>query len=316
MELIDQQKFPSLASLVREIGSTWPAHNKALLKSFERRTSDDLSFADDLAGMALRLSTSISGGLTTLVEDYKFLCEKIILPEEIHFRRTDQYRLTTFRQALNEVYSDEPFMTRYMNGLLLSCVLWVNHARALRHYVRRFLPGIPSGARLLEIGPGHGLLLCMAGRRADLHLTGWDVSRASLAATRAATELLGVENLIRFEQRDIFDAADLGSEAGRFDAIVMSEVLEHLENPQQALKVLFRLAKPGGLVWLNVPVNSPAPDHIFLLRRPQEASDLVSSAGFEIVETGEFSMNDIELNRAIEKKLTISCAIIARRPSG
>jgi ubiquinone/menaquinone biosynthesis C-methylase UbiE len=105
------------------------------------------------------------------------------------------------------------------------------------------------------------------------------------------------------------------SEVGQFDAIVMSEVLEHLENPQQALKVLFGLAKPGGLLWLNVPVNSPAPDHIFLLRRPQEARDLVSSVGFQIVETGEFPMNDVEISRAIEKKLTISCAVIARKPA-
>jgi 2-polyprenyl-3-methyl-5-hydroxy-6-metoxy-1,4-benzoquinol methylase len=315
MEFIDQPEFSNLARLVRELGATWPAHNRALLKSFEKRTSDDLRFADQLAGMVLRLSTSIPGGLTELVEDYRFLCERIILPEEIHFRRTGQYRLTTFRQALTEVYNDQPFMTRYMNGLLLSSVLWVNHARALMHYGQRFLPVVPGGSRLLEIGPGHGLLLCMAGRKADLQLTGWDVSGASLAATRAATELLGVENPIRFEQRDIFDAADLGSEAGQFGAIVMSEVLEHLEDPRTALDVLFRLAKPGGLVWLNVPVNSPAPDHIFLLSHPQEASDLVSGAGFEIVEAAEFAMNDVEMNRAIEKKLTVSCAIIARKPA-
>jgi len=312
---IDRDRHPHLAMILDETQLAWPGHTKALTKSFARRDASDLDHAEYLSGLVLKLAPVFAENFSTLAEDYHFLCESIILPEEIHFRRNDAYRLSTFKEALDTVYNDHAYMTRYMNGLMLSCILWANHARALKHYATHFLTHLKNGDRLLEIGPGHGLLLSMACQTGALDVHAWDVSSASLDLARTAAETLGIGQAVTFRQQDIFEVPQSDvSDDQQFDAIVMSEVLEHLDSPQEALRSLFNLTRPGGRIWVNVPVNSPAPDHIYLLRTPDEARTLLSDAGFEVFEEGLFPMNDVDLDQAVRQKLTISCALVARRP--
>ena len=97
--------------------------------------------------MVIRLAAS-DGGLRLHVDDYQFLCEEIYLPEELHFRRNGSYRLKSFEEALTTVYSNAPFMTRYMNGLLVSDVLWNNHCRGLQHFADVFLNSLPTNAQI------------------------------------------------------------------------------------------------------------------------------------------------------------------------
>jgi len=120
---------------------------------------------------------------------------------------------------------------------------------------------------------------------------------------------------VRFELKNILDDSIMdASNAKQFDAIVFSEVLEHLDKPEKALRSLLHLCKPGGRVWINVPANSPAPDHLYLVREPKQAEDAVRAAGFEVVDTAHLPMTGVTLERAIEKQLTITCIIVGRRP--
>ena len=73
-----------------------------------------------------------------------------------------------------------------------------------------------------------------------------------------------------------------------FDSLVMSEILEHLEEPVAALRAARRVLRSGGLLFVNVPANSPAPDHLFLVESPEHAASLVQQAGFEIIEVQAF----------------------------
>ncbi len=314
---VDQSRYPNLGLLLDEVLRVWPGHAKALAKSIGERDPSLLHHTETLASAITRLEPIIDGGRAKLAEDFRFLCERIILPEELHFRRNGRYRLSRFEDALSEVYSDRPFMTRYMNGLLMSHVLWLNHARATQHYVERFLPGIRSGAEHLEIGPGHGLLLHLAAESGRVaRLTGWDVAAASLDSSRHALAALGTTQGVSFECKDAFAAASLNdSDRGRFDSIVLSEVLEHLEQPAEALASLYQLCKPGGRVWINVPANSPAPDHLFLVQDIGEATALVEAAGFGIVETASYAMPGISVERAIRDKMTLNCVIVGERPA-
>ncbi len=81
-----------------------------------------------------------------------------------------------------------------------------------------------------------------------------------------------------------------------FDRIVISKVLDHLENPKNALERLRSVISPKGRLFVKMPVNSPASDHIFLLTHPHEVIDLVTAAGFE---------------KAIKISAAISCVVIA-----
>lgn len=318
MKFLDQQTYPSLTKLIAEVLSQWPEHERYLEKSLAGRDPDLMRHSERLSGMIVRLAATIDGGLTTLARDYRFLCEQIVLPEELYFRRNGRYRLEKFEDALRTVYNDTAFMTRYMNGLLMSDVVWVNHCRGLQHYSENFLRGLKPGADLLEIGPGHGLLLYLACETPSIgSVSAWDVSQASLAMSKHALDVLGAKRPVKFETRNIFDPTIMDEKnACLFDAVVLSEVLEHLEQPQQAVRVLLHLCKPGGRVWINVPANSPAPDHLYLVSEPAQAEHLVRDVGFNIVDTAHYAMTGVTLERAIKQKLTITCIIAGEKPAG
>jgi 2-polyprenyl-3-methyl-5-hydroxy-6-metoxy-1,4-benzoquinol methylase len=317
MTLVNEREYPKLTSLVGEVLAVWPDHKRYLETSLGSRDEILLSHSEQLSEMICRLADDVDGGIHALASDYRFLCEDIVFPEEIYFRRNDCYRLERFEDAMRTVYNDASFMKRYMNGLLVSDVLWINHCRGLQHYAKVFLNSLKIGARLLEIGPGHGLLLYLATQNTNLgDLFAWDVSQSSLEMSERALKALGATKSVHFELRNILDTSIMDARnASLFDGIVFSEVLEHLENPVHAIRALFHLCKPDGRVWINVPANSPAPDHLYLVREPKQAEDLIRSVGFEIVEVAHFPMTGVTLEQAIRQKLTVSCIAVGRRPS-
>jgi SAM-dependent methyltransferase len=230
--------------------------------------------------------------------------------ETIRFLRAGEYRCKTFAEAEANVYSNKPFMEKYMDGLLVSQPLWFNHARTYFAFKHSFLPSLVPDADYLEIGPGHGLLLAQAASDpAIASVSAWDVSAESLRQTARALTRLGINREAHLEQRDVL-AAPPGE---TFDAIVISEVLEHLEEPRRALEALVRHLREGGRIFINVPVNSPAPDHIYLLRTPDEAVELVESAGLRIKEQAFEPMSGYSLERAKTRGATITCLFVAER---
>jgi SAM-dependent methyltransferase len=310
--MIELESRPALTALVGALLDAWPEHRRYVERSFESRPADTLDVSEDVSGLILALSKRLSGGLTSLCADYRYLCDVIVMPEEIHFRRHGRYRLSSFADANRECYANPPMMNRYMNGLLLSNVFWDNHARVFSYFARDYLGSLPAGASLLEIGPGHGLFLFFAARRANRGaVTGWDISETSVANTREALRAMTLDGAVDLAVRDWF-APDNG-DTEQFDAIVLSEILEHLEDPVGALHLAHRRLKPGGTVFVNVPANSPAPDHIYLVNSPEHAAALAVEAGFEIVDSAAFPMTGATLDRARKQKLAISCVVVGRR---
>lgn len=245
--------------------------------------------------------------------DYDWLT-KTVLEEELHFRRTGCYRLQTLEQAVDQVYSRPEVMTRYMNGLLMTQAWWSNHTRAILAYRRDFLAG--GHGRCLEIGPGHGLLLRLAAQSGFDAVEALDISEASLALTKGGLRRAGVDlgsPRFRFHSRDLFDHGIREEFGGQFDAVVFSEVLEHLDRPADAMQTLHAIIKPGGRLFVHVPVNSPAPDHLFLLRSPAEARDFVSRFGFDVDVTHSFPGANLPLERALATDSTISCVFVLRK---
>lgn len=116
-------------------------------------------------------------------------------------------------------------------------------ANARRDIVERLATG-PKSA-VLELGCGAGgtgraaLAASKAGRYVGIEL--------SPAAAKAAAEAFG-EVLVG----DV-EALDLTKLAGQFDALIISEVLEHLTDPWTTLAKLVACLKPGGEIFASSP---------------------------------------------------------------
>lgn len=106
------------------------------------------------------------------------------------------------------------------------------------------LPVDPSAA-ILEIGCGSGETGAMAlARRRAARYVGVELMSepAAAAAERLSDVIVGdVERL------------DLPFQAAEFDALILSEVLEHLREPEGVLNRLGRFVRPGGSVLASSP---------------------------------------------------------------
>lgn len=279
-----------------------PQHERFLRRRLETVDSDGLKGLNELAEHVSKL---IAGLEREHAHDYDWICN-VMLEEELHFRRAGRYRLSSFEDAVQQVYSNKELMTHYMRGLLMSQVWWSNHTQSMDFYRTRFLGGNRDGYSHLEIGPGHGLFLYFAAadkRSGDVR--GWDISEASIALTADALHKLGLNDLPKLELVDLFKGP-----TGSFDSMVFSEVLEHMEDPRAALDVLRTLLAPDGRLFINMPINSPAPDHLFNCDSPEDLEAFIAGSGFKVLDRAFFPATNQSLEAARKKKMTISCAFI------
>jgi len=129
---------------------------------------------------------------------------------------------------------------------------WDERSRAFRslHGVNRFRAGLVAewfgerlrGAHVVDLGCGGGLLAhsMLAG---GARVVGVDLSLASL---RAAREKLDGPRL--FVQGD---AGRAPVRTGCADIVLLADVLEHMSEPESALREAARLLRPGGLAYVN-----------------------------------------------------------------
>jgi 2-polyprenyl-3-methyl-5-hydroxy-6-metoxy-1,4-benzoquinol methylase len=297
--------FPRLKTFLECQLAIFPEHEPFFQKRFYGIDEAELAFAEKIAGTVMQIA---GGNLDRICHDYRWLSQ-VVLDEELHFRRNGRYRLSTFEQAYKEVYSNPEFMARYTNGLLATQLWWCNHTEMLRFFHDEFIEYNPSGFTHLEIGPGHGLLLGLAAvspRCASAEA--WDVSDSSLFNTQQALTAMGIDRAVSLKKVNMFHAPE-----GRFSSIAFSEVLEHLERPLDALNILHGLLADDGRVFLNAPVNSPAPDHLYLFDTPEQVLDMIVRAGFSIDKIRLAPCTGATLEWARRRKLTISVGAIIRK---
>lgn len=116
---------------------------------------------------------------------------------------------------------------------------------ARRYYaalVRRFAPD--DGGRLLEMGCGLGHLLGLL--QDDFQCVGIDLIDYSIEQTKLNAPKADVY------QMDVADIAE-NFEHGTFSAVVALHLVEHLPDPQQTIRDVNTLLKPGGLFLYATP---------------------------------------------------------------
>ena len=111
--------------------------------------------------------------------------------------------------------------------------------------VRSALEAI-AAERVLEVGCGLGYFT-YALRRSGYDATGIDFSKAAITRARSAYGNF-------FECRSL--ESYVTDSAQRFDAVVLVEVVEHLEDPLSPIRDAVKLLNPGGAIILTTPNRS------------------------------------------------------------
>jgi 2-polyprenyl-3-methyl-5-hydroxy-6-metoxy-1,4-benzoquinol methylase len=120
---------------------------------------------------------------------------------------------------------------------------------AERQYLRNFGPLLPPDkeARILDIGCGMGLLLSFLKHQGYRNLEGFELSAEQVEACHRA----GLESVVCISDL----GKELAARPGRFDAIFMTDVLEHIPKAEilPTLEAIRRSLRPGGRVVIRVP---------------------------------------------------------------
>ena len=104
---------------------------------------------------------------------------------------------------------------------------------------------LPNNARILDVGCGNGVISRHLGRF-GFNVTGIDVSDKAIEKAR----LLNTFSNVIFMTKS---AEELIAEGAKYDAIICSEVLEHLNDPEALLDVLNKSLTNNGKLIITVP---------------------------------------------------------------
>jgi SAM-dependent methyltransferase len=111
--------------------------------------------------------------------------------------------------------------------------------------VSEYMKSLPPDSSVLDLGCGNGSFVARF-RNRGWKLTGVDFSKSGLAAARATWPD------IRFELADATeDLSAIGY--GSFDAVIATEVIEHVYLPRKFTGNCYRLLKPGGILVMSTP---------------------------------------------------------------
>ena len=152
---------------------------------------------------------------------------------------------------------------------------------ARQDWLHKTIAAIPAGGTILDAGAGE-----LRNRRLCGHLNyvSQDFCQYQGAEIGAA---LDIEKWDTSRIDVVSDITAIPRPDESFDAILCSEVLEHVPNPQDALREFVRLVKPGGFIILTAPFGSlthMAPYHFLSGFNSYWFRHQLESRGCEIVE--------------------------------
>jgi 2-polyprenyl-3-methyl-5-hydroxy-6-metoxy-1,4-benzoquinol methylase len=117
--------------------------------------------------------------------------------------------------------------------------------------IAEFLPD--KSVRILDIGCANGGLLGYLKKLGYNNLCGLDPSPACVENTK---QLYGIE---AYAGSIFTPPQDLGD----FDLVILSHVLEHIQDLKFSVKLIEQLIKVGGYLYVEVPNASGYVDHVF-----------------------------------------------------
>lgn len=214
------------------------------------------------------------------------------------------------KEIFDEIYPEDyyahvedggiPFLTKLLDDFLHGKN---NLYSPLKHSLYPYFLNIKQANKVLDIGCGKGLFL--------------DVLKANgketygLEPDRNAVDILKKKG----HHATMGDISASAYEDNFFDLITMFQVFEHLENPSEVIREIYRILKPGGTFILETPnIESSLaknkkfwralefPRHL-MLHSPKSVEKLLSAGNFQPKIYTRTSPTDIKETFFLKKKI-------------
>lgn len=173
----------------------------------------------------------------------------------------------------------------YNLALLMSFFTTVHRFEILEELVRFLSMPVTATNSLLSVGVGTGYEIKLAYDHLskDWHMLAYDSSDEAISY---AQELLQhfrcPTNSLQPGFFPLENDEGLARYSNSFGKVIACELLEHLENPRQALENLRTVLHPNGHLFVTMAIQIAQEDHIYLYKTAQQARDQIIDAGFRI----------------------------------
>tara|TARA_B100001248_G_scaffold217625_1_gene172793 strand:- start:3505 stop:4212 length:708 start_codon:yes stop_codon:yes gene_type:complete len=116
---------------------------------------------------------------------------------------------------------------------------------------------LEAGQLLLDMGCGEGRHSIGALLETPANVVGLDLSFEDLNTAKSRLNDFDLSGCDTFCAFGVGNITNIPLENASLDAVMCSEVLEHVDSPQESIQELVRVLKPGGIMALSVPRYLP-----------------------------------------------------------
>ena len=151
------KKYKNFYKIFLAVTKNNPIQEKKFLKNIPKKDNNRyLNFCEKISTIVIRLTKKKKINFDYISKAYNDLCFET-MREQLIFKKKGEYDAISQKKDNLMIYNSDKKMTAYMLGLLVSQMLWRSHYKIVQWYylhIKRF-----KIKKLLEIGPGHGLLV-------------------------------------------------------------------------------------------------------------------------------------------------------------
>ena len=116
---------------------------------------------------------------------------------------------------------------------------------------------LKSNQLLLDMGCGEGRHSIGALLETSANVIGLDLSIRDLEIAKSRLNDFNLSDINTFCTFGVGNINDIPLDSDSLDAVMCSEVLEHVDSPEESIQELVRVLKPGGVMALSVPRYLP-----------------------------------------------------------
>jgi len=225
------------------------------------------------------------------------------------YEKNGRYTPESMPELVSEVYDDEGYMVPYMWAAILIYPFWPSMISHIALYRDDFLKALPPAAKVLEVAAGHGVMgLLAAHTRADIQVTGSDISAPAVAVANRLRGVSGHENRVTFEIKNALDLKQAGT-PGTYQGIITAMLAEHLEDPRPLFEVIAHHLAENGIVFFSTALESAQRDHTFEFHNESEPLKMAEAVGLRVTRLVSDAGNPVPGGRFLPRAL----AMILRR---